>query len=243
VHAREYVDSIRTGQPAVMAESQGFDWDAELWPMVMSSNGGAVAASLEALKTGVSGSLSSGLHHARRSRGAGFCTFNGLAIAAAESLRDGAGKVLILDLDAHCGGGTASLVAGDSHVWQIDVSVSEFDQYESSERCTLDLVTDADEYLPTIIRRLWMLNDERLTFDLCIYNAGMDPHEGSSIGGLAGITHDILAERERIVFDWCRNRGLPIAFVLAGGYISDDFDEASLVALHRLTLEQAGQSR
>jgi acetoin utilization deacetylase AcuC-like enzyme len=45
--------------------------------------GGVVAAATDAFRTGrVSGSLSSGLHHARRARGAGYCTFNGLVLAA-----------------------------------------------------------------------------------------------------------------------------------------------------------------
>jgi len=30
--------------PRGLAESEGFTWDAGLWPMVLSSNGGAVAA-------------------------------------------------------------------------------------------------------------------------------------------------------------------------------------------------------
>ncbi|MDP9374370.1 MAG: hypothetical protein M3Q65_18350 [Chloroflexota bacterium] len=29
---------------------------------------------------------------------------------------------------------------------------------------------------------------------------------------------EILAERERLVFDWCRRQRLPVAFVLAGAY-------------------------
>ena len=82
--------------------------------MVLSSNGGAVAAGLAALEHGVAGSLSSGLHHARREKGAGFCTFNGLVIAAREALTAGARSVLILDFDAHCGGGTRSNDPGRS---------------------------------------------------------------------------------------------------------------------------------
>ncbi|HJQ12999.1 MAG TPA: hypothetical protein VJ840_18350, partial [Gemmatimonadaceae bacterium] len=80
-------------------------------------------------------------------------------------------------------------------------------------------------------------------FDLCIYNAGMDPHEDCSTGGLPGITTDVLAEREKIVFDWCAGRKLPIAFVLAGGYAGLKLDKASLVALHRLTLTEASRPR
>ena len=90
VHDPAYVRAVETGVPRSLAESQGFRWDAGLWPMVCASNGGAVAAALAALQTDVAGSLSSGLHHARREHGAGFCTFNGLAIAAREALAVGA---------------------------------------------------------------------------------------------------------------------------------------------------------
>src|SRR5207344_3053498 len=104
VHDAAYVQAVKTGEPLRLAQSQGFTWDPGLWPMVLASNGGAVAAAAAALEQGVAGSLSSGLHHARRARGSGFCTFNGLAIAAREALAAGAGAILILDLDAHCGG-------------------------------------------------------------------------------------------------------------------------------------------
>ena len=83
VHDPEYVDAVRKGHPRELAESQGFHWDPALWEMVCTSNGGVMAAAIEALRTHrVSGLLSSGLHHARRARGAGYCTFNGLILAA-----------------------------------------------------------------------------------------------------------------------------------------------------------------
>src|SRR4030095_4152195 len=116
VHDPAYVDAVQTGLPRSLAESQGFSWDAGLWSMVLASNGGAVAAALAALRSGVAGSLSSGLHHARHGHGAGFCTFNGLALAARAALAAGAASVLILDLDAHCGGGAGSLIAGESRI-------------------------------------------------------------------------------------------------------------------------------
>ena len=104
VHDGEYIDAVRTGDPLELAESQGFDWDPALWPMVCSSNGGVLDAARSALDDGVAGSLSSGLHHAKRDRGDGFCTFNGLVVAAKALLAEGRiGSVLILDLDAHCG--------------------------------------------------------------------------------------------------------------------------------------------
>ncbi|HEX3732840.1 MAG TPA: hypothetical protein VHU91_07975, partial [Mycobacteriales bacterium] len=162
--------------------------------MVLASNGGAMAAALRALQDGIAGSLSSGLHHARRDRGSGYCTFNGLAIAAGAALAAGAGTVLILDLDAHCGGGTYDLIADNPQIWQVDVSVDRFDEYEPGVRTTLDIVGSAADYLPTIETRLREAESRR--FGLCLYNAGMDPHEDCPEGALAGVTAEQLRARE-----------------------------------------------
>jgi acetoin utilization deacetylase AcuC-like enzyme len=242
-HDLEYVRAVETGAPRHLAESQGFLWDAGLWPAVLASNGGAVAAALHALEHGVAGSLSSGLHHARRERGAGYCTFNGLILAAREALSAGARSILILDLDAHCGGGSASMIADDEGIWQVDVAVNRFDSYERCGHAGLALVGDAADYLPTIARCLEAIARGERQFDLCLYNAGMDPYEGCAIGGLCGITRDALAKRERMVFEWCRTHDLPIAFVLAGGYVGSRLSKAELVDLHRLTLSSAVRVR
>ncbi len=237
-HDPEYVAAVRTGEPGSLASSNGFAWDGGLWDMVLASNGGAVAAALRALETGaVAGSLSSGLHHARRSTGAGFCTFNGLALAARRALDAGARSVLIVDLDAHCGGGTAQILADEPRVTTLDIAVVAFDRYRPSDPSSLDLVVDPAAYLPTLRRRLDALHSG--AFDLVLYNAGMDPFERCFIGGLSGMTRDLLAERETTLFRWCRAHRLPVAFVLAGGYVNSGFTQSELVDLHRLTMSAA----
>ena len=69
----------------------------------------------------------------------------------------------------------------------------------------------------------------------------MDPHQASP-GGIPGITFATLAERERLVFAWARERRLPVAFVLAGGYLSPDLSQDDLVGLHRLTIAAAAMA-
>ena len=242
VHDVDYIDAVRTGEPRMLAESQGFEWDPAFWPMVLASNGGVLAAARSALTDGVSGSLSSGLHHAKRDRGDGYCTFNGLVVAAKVLLTERAvSSVLILDLDAHCGGGTASLIDGDDCIWQEDVAVSAFDSYSCHRRNTnsnLWVTCNAQDYLDVVDRHLCSA-DAMGPFDLVLYNAGMDPYQGCRIGGLDGITADILAQREQLVFDWCRTQKTPIAFVLAGGYVGPELEPSTLVNLHRLTIRAA----
>lgn len=239
VHDESYVRAVRTGSPEWLASSSGFAWDPGLWVSALASASGIVAAGLYAFWRRVhTGSLSSGLHHARRGSGGGFCTFNGLALAARAAIDAGAHRVLILDLDAHCGGGTNSLVRGWPEVWGLDISTSRGDDYDtdSVDRFTLDIVKDAGAYLGTIERRLGGLTGR---IDLCLYNSGMDPHEDS--WGLPGITTAVLAERERLVFEWANRRALPVAFCLAGGYTGTRMSQEQLVALHRLTIEAAAR--
>jgi acetoin utilization deacetylase AcuC-like enzyme len=239
VHDPRYVKSVRRGEPKNLAESQGFTWDPGMWTAVTASNGGVVAAADAAITDGVSGSLSSGLHHAQAERGAAFCTFNGLVIAARKVLAQGAHAVLILDLDSHCGGGTHSIIENDNRIRQVDVSLNSVDAYWANGSNTLDIIRDVDKYLPTIGQRLGELGH----FDLCLYNSGMDPDERCEVGGFPGINAEVLRQREQLVFSWAKQRGIPIAFVLAGGYSGAALTQDSLVNLHRLTIASAqGQS-
>jgi acetoin utilization deacetylase AcuC-like enzyme len=239
VHHPDYVSAVQSGTPRDLAESQGFTWDPGIWRAVTASNGGVVAAARAAMSDGVAGSLSSGLHHAQQKTGASFCTFNGLVIAAMTALDEGAKSVLIVDLDAHCGGGTHSFIEEEPRIRHIDVSVNVVDAYWKIRENSLDIVRDPENYLTTIEMRLGEIDEP---FDLCLYNAGMDPDERCSIGGWQGMTAEILRQREECVFDWARERGVPVAFVLAGGYAGGALSQEELVDLHRMTITAAVRS-
>jgi len=241
MHEPIYVNAVRTGTPRRLAESQCFTWDPNFYKMVLASTTGVLDAARQALVDGVSGSLSSGLHHARYAHGAGACTFNGLAIAA-KAMKTVDRNVLIVDLDAHCGGGTYSLVNGMYEVRQIDVhTVPEWDSYnpQPSARFSLDFVADASKYLDIVKARLDAVPDD---IGLVLYNAGMDPFERCSDGALEGMSFDVIAAREALVFDWCQRRGFPVAFVMAGGYLSSNFTQDELVRLHRMTISEAART-
>lgn len=235
-HDAPYIAAVRSGEPAWLAGSGVGEWHPDLFACATHSNGGVLAAVLEALDAQrTAGSLSSGLHHARAGRGAGFCTFNGLAIAALRAVEHGATRVLILDLDAHCGGGTASILAGHARIEQVDVSVHAYDSYDDVPNARL-VIASPHDYLGQIARELAQIDDPA-SIDVVIYNAGMDPHEAA--GGRAGITADVLAAREDMVFAWARAHGCPVAWVLAGGYRSSRLGMDGLVDLHRLTIDAA----
>jgi acetoin utilization deacetylase AcuC-like enzyme len=237
-HEPAYVAALRSGDPSSLAESQGFRWDPGIWTMVAHSTAGVHAAVRRGLEVGAAGSLSSGLHHARTERGAGYCTVNALftALVEAHRLLDETAvrsDVLILDVDAHCGGGTASMLAHHPERWDrtrmVDLSVDAYDYYRpSSDRSTLVMWPDdvAEGYLATLERLLDDVDWSRI--GLVLHNAGMDP--------FPIVERGVLREREELIADRCRAEGVPIAFVLAGGYTVDQtMDE--LVELHVATIE------
>lgn len=246
-HTRQYIQAVKTGKSASgkrqwRASSSGLNWDRSTFKATTASSGGMVDAAYAALKDGVAGTLSSGLHHARRDYGGGFCTFNGLAVAAKELLARGAVEnVLIVDYDAHCGGGTQSIIGDDDRIRHVDVSVDTFDQYKGGD---LKMVNKSEDYLWQCSAALFEAIDfGEVKYDICLYNAGMDPYEECFIGGLAGVNKQMLREREQFLFNVMRSERIPTAFTLAGGYSNKyTFTQSELVGLHRETIKAAVRS-
>lgn len=232
LHSSEYVNAVETGRPYELAESQGFGWDRGIPTMAVAHSAGLVAAVHDVL-TGsnqVAGSLSSGLHHARRGRGVGFCTYNGLAVACCAASELGVERVLVLDLDAHCGGGTRSMTDPESVV-QIDVSTVLFDVWAPVASDAL-LQAGRHDYLERVTEAL-ALADRAGSFDLVLYNAGMDPAN-------SGVGATELGQREAMVAEWAQARDLRLVYALAGGYSGPDITREQLVELHKRTVDAFG---
>lgn len=229
VHSEEYVDAIISGDPVSLTSSSGLDWCPDMFEALAASNGGVVSGVEAAIEDGISGSLSSGMHHARYGHGLGFCTFNGLVLGAKKALSMGKQNVLIIDLDAHCGGGTNSLISSNVRIRQLDIGVDAFDTYDGSV-----VVNDSSYYLPLVRKSLKRIP---ANVDFVIYNAGMDIHQSDC--GIPGITRKEIILRDAAVFEWCCTNNVPICYVLAGGYTSQEIDSAELTAHHRITIRCA----
>ena len=114
------------------------------------------------------------------------------------------------------------------HVVQIDVSTIRFDRWIPSGDDAL-LFADRDDYLEQVDAAL-ELADRAGSFDLVLYNAGMDPVTHSGVGA------EDIAARERRVADWAGGNDHRLVFALAGGYSGGSVSMGELVDLHLATI-------
>ncbi len=197
----------------------GLPWSPALARRSRATVGGSLAAAREALHHGISGQLAGGTHHAHRDFGSGFCVFNDLAVAALTLLEDGVvQRIAILDLDVHQGDGNASILAGRPGVLVISIQGARnfpFRRVPSDIDVELADGTEDRAYLEALTDVLPAIEAHRP--DLVLYLSGVDPLKEDRLGRLA-LTHEGLAERDRMVLEMCRRRGFPISIAIGGGY-------------------------
>lgn len=249
VHTSEYIDAIRTGEPRALAESQKFPWSEGLYPSVCLTSGGCLAAAREALRSGVAAALVSGFHHAHAEQGEGFCTFNGLVVTADALQAEGKiERLAVLDLDLHYGNGTAQLAPGRPHLFALsiygsdywnncafrDVTLKRHEDGVNHRSATLPAACNGAQLLEILERQLPLLLESGRP-DVLLYQAGADPYFEDPYSPL-NLNHADLYARDRFVFEFARQEGLPIAWVLAGGYTKD---VSKVVEVHLNTFKAA----
>jgi acetoin utilization deacetylase AcuC-like enzyme len=221
VHTADYVDRFAAG---AMSDAEirrlGFPWSPALVERSRRAVGGTVAAARHALAHGTAMNLAGGTHHAFPDHGEGFCVFNDVAIAI-RALR-GEGRIrraAVIDLDVHQGNGTHAIFAGDPDVFTFSMHGGRNYPFEKVAG-TLDIdladgVEDA-EYLRVLGEALAGVLHAAQP-DLVVYLAGADPHEGDRLGRMK-LTCAGLERRDGMVVQACREVGLPVVVVIAGGY-------------------------
>lgn len=241
VHQPEYVSKVVTGG---LSEKElrriGFPWSPELVIRSRYSVGGTICTCRAALQDGYAVNLAGGTHHAYPDHGEGYCVFNDVAVAARvlqseQQIR----RVLIVDLDVHQGNGTAAIFAGDPSVFTFSVhGAKNFPFHKEQGDLDIALPDGSDDvvFLAAVESGLPRAL-QRAQAELVIYIAGADPFAGDRLGRL-GMTRPGLAQRDRLVFEYCRAYGLPVAVVMGGGYARDVND---VVEIHLQTIRLAAE--
>lgn len=204
----------------------------------LANAGGTVLAARLALRDGVGINCGGGAHHAFRDHGGGFCLVNDIAVAINKLLRERRIKsAIVIDLDAHQGDGTASILGKERRVFTFSMHGSDI-YPEIKEKSSLDIGlppgTGDAAYLAALRRELPRALD-RFKPGFAIYVAGADVYKGDLLGGL-GLTMGGIKKRDAFVFAECRRRAIPAALVLSGGYAKKFADT---VRIHANTIKEA----
>lgn len=238
-HAADYVDQvIACAVPEKIEKEIGFPVGPRVSLRARLATGGTVLAARLALRHGIACNTAGGSHHARRAQGAGFCTFNDVAVASLVLLAEGAAQnILVVDLDVHQGDGTADILAADPRVFT-------FSMHGDRNYPARKIASDLDVALPdgtgdtAYVERLAAILPElsaQAPWDIVFYNAGVDVHAEDRLGRLA-LSDDGLRGRDEMVISHFRALGIPVCGVIGGGYSND---VPALAARHAILFEVA----
>lgn len=240
-HQADYLERVISGSLSDKEIRRiGFPWSQELVERSRRSVGGTIAACRAAIKDGVAVNLAGGTHHAHPDFGSGYCLLNDCAIAARTmQAEEHAQRVVILDCDVHQGDGTAAIFSSDATVFTYSIHGARnfpFHKVCSDVDIALEDGTSDEPYLQSLESGLDQVFTQ-LKADLAIYLAGADPYFDDRLGRLS-LTKTGLSKRDRLVFRYCQEAGIPIAVVMAGGYARDINDTVDIhVSTVRLAAE------
>ena len=252
-HEPGWIGAVFHGTTSAAQQREiGFPWSERMVERARRSVGATIAAARAALfdGEGVAANLAGGTHHAYAHKGSGYCVFNDVAVAArlmqAEWHRAHRKllRVLVIDLDVHQGNGTAHIFQDDPTVFTLSLhGARNFPFRKETGDLDVDLPDGCSDepYLAALDAALataWARHADGPPA-LAFYLAGADPHENDRLGRLK-LTVDGLAERDRRVLAWLRERRIPAALSMAGGY---GRELATTVAIQRRTLELALESQ
>ena len=207
----------------------------DLFARILVKGAGTLQAARLAHEHGFCFSFTGGAHHAQYDFGNGFCLINDIVIAARRLQAEGeVGRVWVIDVDAHKGDGTAALTAGDdsiltfsvhmAHGWPLDGPsiLPDGSPNPSFIASDIDIAIDSGEentYLPRLTDGLRAL-EQLGPADLAIVVCGADPYEHDELPSTRPLqlTFAQITERDRLLYSWLMERGVPAAFLMAGGY-------------------------
>lgn len=185
----------------------------------------------ESLTTGFSYFLGGGMHHAMSFGGRGFCLVNDIVISLRKLQKENLIKTAwVVDVDAHKGDGTAEITKRDTSIVSMSIHMKEGWPLDSGSvrdpwfiPCNVDVGVDVGEessYLEKLKSALFEMEEKYPRPDVVIVVNGADPYEFDELQSTEKIklTKEQLLERDKMVFNFFRERKIPQSYVMAGGY-------------------------
>ena len=188
-----------------------------------------------ALREGFCFYFGGGMHHAQKQYGNGFCIVNDIVIAVRRLQAENRIKTAwIIDVDAHKGDGTAALTADDESIATLSIHMArgwplDGEKYDKKGNLHLSFIpSDIDipiargedhRYITELREGLGSL-DTFPTPDIAVIVSGADPYEKDTLPSTSGLQLSLeqLKMRDLMVYNFLRERGIPRAYLMAGGY-------------------------
>jgi acetoin utilization deacetylase AcuC-like enzyme len=223
-HSKSYWEDLKQVRlsPAHMRRI-GFPPSSQLVEREIVITQGTIDCCHFAMEHGIALNVAGGTHHAFADRGEGFCLLNDFAVAANYLLHKKlAEKILIIDLDVHQGNGTAKIFENERRVFTCSMHGGHNYPF-IKEKSDLDIPLkdgmDDEEYLSLLAFNLENLLEQQKP-DFIFYLSGVDILASDKYGKL-NISLDGCKRRDEMVFELCRQRGIPCTVAMGGGYSAD----------------------
>ena len=253
VHGTGYVDRLVKGELSPQEEMQmELPYSPELVRAFWLAAGGSILAAERALEDRVCVNIGGGFHHAYPDHGEGFCMIHDVAIAIRKMQKLGRiRRAMTVDCDVHQGNGTAAIFPpkrqlghplpsasqpvlfpstdGENSVFTISLhQANNYPAYKPPSSIDINLPdgTKDDEYLAWLDQAL-SSGLRHFSPDLLCYVAGADPYREDQLGGLA-LTIAGLQQRDKLVFEIAKARGIPVMVTYAGGYARNVEDTVTI---------------
>ena len=176
-----------------------------------------------------------GMHHAQHSYGAGFCPISDIVIAIRKLQAENRIRTAwVIDTDAHKGDGTAALTRGDDSIATLSIHMAhgwplDGEKYDRAGNLNPSFI-DSDIDIPMargedhlyVSRLQEGLNklDKFSRPDLTVVVSGVDPFEKDELPSTADLKLSLeqMMQRDLLVYEFLKERRLPKAYLMAGGY-------------------------
>ncbi len=243
-HCRDYLQRfLHNRQTPQEIRRMGLPWSPGLAKRTQIAPNGTFLAANLALQHGIACHLAGGTHHAHRDSASGFCILNDLAVTALGLLHQSRkarlrpASVLIFDCDVHQGDGTARILQQEPRAFTCSVHCSKnFPARKAHSDLDVEVTPGtADEAYLDIVRRAFVKALDRCRPAVLLYDAGVDVYEKDPLG-LLSVSLAGLRARENLVLSLCKEKGLPVATVIGGGY---DNNRPALARRHAMVVEEA----
>lgn len=177
--------------------------------------------------------LGGGMHHAMSFGGRGFCLINDIVITLKKMIADFHIRTAwIVDVDAHKGDGTAEILKDDTerlkclsiHMkdgWPLNEG-DENSPWRTPSMVDIEIAEGEEATYTKRLREGFDGLDRRSKHrpGLALIVAGQDPYELDALpsSSLLKMTKEQLLERDLMIYNYFKERGIPQLWVLAGGY-------------------------